>query len=433
MAKGKLAAFFMHIILYHFVHVLSHCGYGNWAWLCATIVMQELYITYMGRNGGKAMSDICVMIKPASGQCNMKCEYCFYADEMNNRQQASFGMMQPEIMEEVIKKTIRFASSRCTFIFQGGEPVLAGLAFYQQWIECERRYNVNNIEIAHSIQTNGLLLDAEWYQFLRKNNFLVGLSIDGIETTHDAYRKDSQGNGTYKKVLDAARKLQLWQIDFNVLTVVNKETAPQIHHIYDLYKESGFLWQQYIACLAPINTRPDAVDYSVSPDAYGDFLIALFDLWEKDFWNGTQPYIRQFENYIGILLGIEPESCEQKGACGFQMIVEADGSVYPCDFYVLDAYKLGHLSVDDFDSLGQAVKRVDFVKRSYNHAEICLKCEYHFICRGGCCRNREQFGEVYGRNIFCIGYRKFFEHSLVRMKRIAEWVKITRGDYLWNY
>lgn len=274
-AKGKLATFFMHMVLSHFVNVLSHCGYGNWAWLCITIVMQELYIIYLGRNGGKTMSDICVIIKPASGQCNMKCEYCFYADEMNNR-------------------------------------------------------------------------------------------------------------------------------------------------------------KQYIACLAPINAKPDAVDYSVSPDAYGDFLIALFDLWENDFWNGTQPYIRQFENYIGILLGIEPESCEQKGVCGFQMIVEADGSVYPCDFYVLDAYKLGHLSVDDFDSLGQAGKRVDFVKRSYNHAQTCLKCEYHFICRGGCCRNREQFGEVYGRNIFCTGYRKFFEHSLERMKRIAEWVKITRGDYLWN-
>lgn len=369
------------------------------------------------------MPEISVMIKPASGLCNMKCEYCFYADEMNNRKQASYGIMQPETMEEVIKKTLKFATSRCTFIFQGGEPTLAGLTFYRQWIDCERKYNVNNIEIFHSIQTNGLLLNEEWFQFLRDNSFLVGLSIDGIEATHDIYRKDMQGKGTYSKVLDAANKLQLWQIDFNVLTVVNRETASQIHQIYDMYKKRGFLWQQYIACLAPINSKPDTIDYSVSAEMYGDFLIALFDLWEKDVWNGTQPYIRQFENYIGILLGIQPESCEQRGVCSFQMIVEADGSVYPCDFYVLDEYKMGNLSVDDFDSIDKERQKSTFVKRSYNHVKTCLSCEYYAICRGGCCRNREQFGEEYGKNIFCSGYKKFFAHSLERMMRIAEWVK----------
>ncbi len=267
------------------------------------------------------------------------------------------------------------------------------------------------------------MLNEEWYQFLKDNSFLVGSSIDGVEATHDRYRKDSQGRGTHSKVLDVANKLQLWQIDFNVLTVVNKQTAPQIQQIYDMYKKRGFLWQQYIACLAPINAKTNTVDYSVSPEMYGNFLITLFDLWEKDVWNGTQPYIRQFENYIGILLGVEPESCEQRGVCSFQMIVEADGSVYPCDFYVLDEYKMGNLLIDDFDDIESARRKSYFVKRSYNHVEACLKCEYYAICRGGCYRNREQFGEEYGKNIFCSSYKKFFEHNLGRMIKIAEWVK----------
>lgn len=366
------------------------------------------------------MPDISVMIKPASGLCNMKCEYCFYADEMNNRHQASYGIMQPEVVQNVIKKTLSFATSSCTFIFQGGEPTLAGLAFYQQWIDCEKRYNVKHIEIYHAIQTNGLLIDEDWCRFFKENKFLVGLSLDGVELTHDVYRKDSLGNGTYQKVIDVAQKLQKAEVEFNILTVVNKETAVQIPLIYDMYKKHNFSWQQYIACLPPIKANPQEIDYSVSPEMYGDFLIKLFSLWEKDVWNGTQPYIRQFENYIGILLGVKPESCEQRGVCGFQTVVEADGSVYPCDFYVLDEYRLGNLSTEDFDSIEKARHKSNFVKRSYNHVDSCLQCEYHFICRGGCYRNRVQISGKSGQNYLCSGYKKFFERCLPQMKKIAE-------------
>lgn len=372
------------------------------------------------------MPAIIAMIKPVSGLCNMKCEYCFYVDEMKNRKQALCGMMQDDVMESVIKKTLSFATTGCTFIFQGGEPTLVGLDFYRKWLACEKQYNKKNIEIYHTIQTNGLLLDGQWCDFFRENKFLVGLSLDGIEPTHDAYRKDVHGDGTYLKIFDAAMELQKAGVEFNILTVVNRTTAPNIRKIYESYKKQNFSWQQYIACLPPLNENPKEIEYYITPEQYGDFLIELFTLWERDVWSGKQPYIRQFENYVGILLGIMPESCEQRGVCAFQMVVEADGSVYPCDFYVLDEYKLGNLLVDDFGDIDNRRNESDFVKRSYNHTESCLNCKYHFICRGGCYRNRTQIGSEQGLNYFCEGYRKFFDCCLPNLIKIAEWVREKR-------
>lgn len=373
--------------------------------------------------GCKEMPEMNVLIKPASGLCNMRCKYCFYADEMDNRREASHGIMQDEVMEQVVKKVLAFASKRCTFLFQGGEPTLAGIPFYRQWVKYEKKYNVNHVEISHAIQTNGYLVNNEWCQFWAENGFLVGLSVDGIKSTHDVYRKDAQGNDTYLKALDVAEQLCTSKVGFNILTVVNKKTAPKIRRIYDAYKRRGFVWQQYIACLDPIYGEPGKMEYSITSEIYGYFLIELFELWEMDFGNGRQPYIRQFENYIGILLGIEPESCEQRGICSFQNIVEADGSVYPCDFYVLDEYKIGNLLEDDFYSIEEKRKKSGFVERSYNHIEACVKCEYYYICRGGCCRHREQFGREPGINYFCKAYKIFFAACLPKMKKIAEQIK----------
>lgn len=365
------------------------------------------------------MPPIHVMIKPASGLCNMRCKYCFYADEMENRSQASYGIMTPETLENVVKRTLSFADGQCTFAFQGGEPTLAGLDFYKTLLELEKKYNEKKVRIDHALQTNGYILDEEWCRFLAENRFLVGLSVDGIKTTHDAFRKDAAGNDTYFHTLNAAKLLEAAGCEFNVLTVVNGKTAPKIRKIYEQYKKLGFSWQQYIACLDPIWEKQGQQDYSLTPRAYGQFLIDLFELWELDLKKGQQPYIRQFENYIGILLGQVPESCEQRGVCSWQNVVEADGSVYPCDFYVLDGYQLGNLNEVGFEEIERRRKEQGFVEASFNHTESCKSCPYFNICRGGCRRHREQPGTATGENWFCESYRMFFEACLPRMQAIA--------------
>lgn len=360
-----------------------------------------------------------IMIKPASGLCNMRCAYCFYTDEMNKRTQASYGRMSMETLEHVIQKTLAFAERRCTIAFQGGEPTLAGLDFYRNCLELEKKYNTKKITISHSLQTNGYALDDEWCGFFAENHFLIGLSIDGVKASHDACRKDSQGKDTYIRVLETAQRLKKAGAEFNVLTVVNRKTALKIRRIYENYRKLGFSWQQYIACLDPIQEIPGQREYSLTPQVYGRFLIDLFELWDLDLRQGKQPFIRQFENYIGILMGQQPESCEQRGVCSFQNIVEADGSVYPCDFYVLDDYCLGNLRTDSFQVIEQRRKESRFVENSINHTEECRSCSYFAVCRGGCRRHREQPGREYGENYFCESYKMFFDACLPRMKEIA--------------
>ncbi len=240
-----------------------------------------------------------------------------------------------------------------------------------------------------------------------------------FKTTHDAYRKDTQGNDTYFHTLHVAEMLKKAGAEFNVLTVVNKKTAAKINRIYEFYKKNGFLWQQYIACLDPIGTRQGAQEYSLSPQAYGQFLIELFRLWVLDFQKGKHPFIRQFENYIGILMGRYPEACEQRGICSSQSVIEADGSVYPCDFYVLDEYKLGDLTKDTFEQIKRRINKSNFVEQSLDHTEECRHCQYFYICRGGCRRHRDQPGTIRGQNYFCESYKMFFEECLPAMQKIA--------------
>lgn len=365
------------------------------------------------------MPQIHVMIKPASGLCNMRCKYCFYMDEMEKREQASYGIMTEETLENVIREILNFAEKECTIAFQGGEPTLAGLDFYRKCLEFERLYNTKQVRISHALQTNGYVLDEEWCRFFAQNHFLIGLSVDGIKATHDAFRKDSRGQDTYFHTLEAARMLKEAGAEFNVLTVVNKKTAGKIRRIYEQYRKLGFSWQQYIACLDPIQEKQGQQEYSLTPKAYGQFLIDLFDLWYVDLQQGRQPYIRQFENYIGILAGQEPESCEQRGVCSIQNVVEADGSVYPCDFYVLDEYRLGNLNRDSFERIDERRKEIRFLEHSLNHTQDCRGCAYFALCRGGCRRHREQPGTAPGENYFCESYRMFFDACLPRMKEIA--------------
>lgn len=366
------------------------------------------------------MPDITVMVKPASGLCNMHCKYCFYMDELGHRAERILSCMSEVVMERVIMETLQFSENTCTYVFQGGEPTLAGLDFYRKWLEYEERYNVNHVRIYHSIQTNGLLLDDQWCDFLKENHFLTGISLDGVQKLHDEYRKDRAGYGTFERVLENIERCKTRGIDFNILTVVTNQLALQIEDVYRFYKEQGFKYQQYIACLDPLDMEPGQQQYSLHPDRYGEFLIKLFRMWKADLMSGEPVSIRFFENCLCMLLGMPVESCEQRGICGCQTVIEWEGSVYPCDFYALDEYKLGNLAFEDMQSVEKTRRQRRFVETSLNHSEKCKGCRYFRLCRGGCRRHRDVPGDRYGHNIFCSSYKAFFDTCLDEMLQLAE-------------
>lgn len=370
------------------------------------------------------MPPINVLMKPASGMCNMSCEYCFYCDEMSKREQESYGFMSEQTLKNIIRKTMLRAEYAVNYAFQGGEPTLRGLDFFKKIIEYENQYNKNHLIVTNSIQTNGYLINEAWCKFFYDHHFLVGISIDGTEKTHNRLRHGKVTDSTYEHVLHATKLMDQYKVEYNVLTVVTKQVAEQIEEIYLDYQKRGWNFQQYIACMDPLDEERGTSEFALHPKEYGKFLIALFQLWYKDWKRGEQPYIRQFENYIGILLGYAPEACEQRGICSLQNVVEADGSVYPCDFYATDENCLGNFNTDNYTVIQENGEKCGFIERSLQIAAKCQNCDYYKLCRGGCQRNRclDQQTNSY-QNYYCESYHMLFEQCLDQMKEIAERIR----------
>ncbi len=271
------------------------------------------------------------------------------------------------------------------------------------------------MRIYNALQTNGLLLDSHWARFFKENGFLVGLSLDGGKALHDSLRRDSQGRGTFSRTMRAARLLESHEVDFNLLTVVTRQAAENITQVYRFLRRQGLLYQQYIPCLDPLGEPRGSSPYSLTPKVFGGFLKTLFDLWYQDVRAGRFIYIRYFENLLGMLLGRSPEHCGLSGRCALQHVIEADGSVYPCDFYCLDQWRLGNILEEDFAALDSAATAQRFLEESLAAPEYCGGCEYRFICRGGCRRDREGLG----LNYFCQAYKEFFSYALPRLRELA--------------
>lgn len=370
------------------------------------------------------MPPIGVLMKPSSGMCNMHCDYCFYCDETQKRINECYGFMSEQTLKNVVRKTMLRAEGSISYAFQGGEPTLRGLDFFKKAVAFQKQYNKNGIHVSNVLQTNGYLLDEEWFRFFKENDFLIGVSVDGTKEIHDTYRRSIAGEPTFEKVLGTIRRMDEIGVEYNILTVVNKKVAENITEIYEVYKQHGWHYQQYIACLDPLGEERGQNEYALKPEQYGHFLTELFFLWYKDWKEGKQPYIRQFENYIGILLGYMPEACDQRGECGIQNVVEADGSVYPCDFYMLDAYRLGNLNENQMEEINAKRNAIGFISKSRQLSAECKACSYFKICRGGCQRNRD-YNEQTGcyDNYFCKSYRIFFKECLKLMEEIAGQIK----------
>lgn len=367
------------------------------------------------------MPPLNILIKPVSDSCNMRCKYCFYCDEASKRETHSYGRMSTKTLENLVAKALETAQYQCTFAFQGGEPTLAGLPFYRELVRFVAKHNKKRLAVNFAIQTNGYILDREWAQFFAQNHFLVGLSLDGDKQAHDKYRVDAQGKGTYSKVMHAAQLMNTWNVQYNILTTVTSEVAKNINRIYGFFSKNGFQWQQYIACLDPIGEQQGAHDFSLTPQAYGVFLKQLFDLWYADWKRGQPVSVRYFDNLVFLLLRQPAEACDMMGHCTCQYVVEADGSVYPCDFYVLDGYCLGNINSQNFEDLDRKRKELGFIEKSLIPDEDCRQCPYGFLCRGGCRRHRDSFdGSPLHKNDLCDAYRAFFPYALPRLQELAK-------------
>ncbi len=352
-----------------------------------------------------------ILVKPAGPDCNMACSYCFYSDKARLFPGSNKHRMSYSILEEMIKQLMQQGPEQLTISWQGGEPALMGLPFCQQAVDLMQHYGQGQ-NVGNGFQTNGTLLNREWARFFRKYKFLVGLSIDGPQHVHDHYRNHPDGQGTWSKVVDTARMLMDEDIAVNVLSVVNDYSVRHPEEIYQYLRDTGFTYMQFIPCVeADIDDPGKAASFSVSPDAYGNFLCTVFDLWRADFLRGRPTTsIRFFESLLYSYEGFEPPECTLLSECGKYVVVEHNGDVYSCDFFVEPEWHLGNITQASLGAMLNSEKRGEFGRMKAVLSEKCKKCKWLKYCRGGCTKDRLRVSGGEGISHFCKSYLIFFKH-----------------------
>ncbi len=272
--------------------------------------------------------------------------------------------------------------------------------------------------VSFSIQTNGILLDEDWAHFLRKEAFLVGLSLDGYKDCHNACRVDAAGKGSWNQVVRTLGMLQKHQVEVNALCVVTASCARSPDKVYNTLKKLGLRYLQFIACLDPLGEARGARPYSLTPEAYGKFLCRLFDLWYTDWKSGDYHSIRLFDDYVHILLGDHASTCSTCGQCGSYFVAEGDGSIYPCDFFVLDQWKMGRLGDATLSQMASGEVAQRFVTQSAHRPDNCSACPWGEVCHGGC-KNDWVWRDGQPHNYNCTAIRALLDHAMPCLIQIA--------------
>ena len=396
------------------------------------------------------------MVKPGGSTCNLDCAYCYYLHKEQLLEQKS-PRMDDDTLEEYIRQYISSQDGEeIIFSWQGGEPTLLGLGFFEKIVRLQAKYKPAEQRIENDLQTNGTLLNDEWCRFLNKHGFLVGLSIDGPRDMHDAYRVTKGGEPTFDAVFGAVKLLRRHQVKFNALCVVNRLNAQHPLETYRfLSREVRPDRIQFIGCVEPkvyeqcapqqwdadslpmlgsVRARPgtpDSIvtDWTVDPDDWGAFLSTIFDEWhERDI---GRVFVDQFENAVAMWMGLDAQMCVFGEICGKGVAVEHNGDVFSCDHYVYPEYRLGNIHDGAISDMVFSSRQAafGFAKRDTLPA-WCRECDVRFACNGECPRNRllkSPDGEP-GVNFLCTGYKRFFTHIDNRMKALV--VRIRAGEDL---
>ncbi|MEY4767667.1 MAG: hypothetical protein RL637_306 [Pseudomonadota bacterium] len=363
-----------------------------------------------------------IVLKPIGAFCNLRCHYCFYLDKQHlyPGSPSHHRMKEPTLIAMI--EQMFDCSPNPTFVWQGGEPTVIGLDFFQQAIEIQKHY-AKGRRFFNSLQTHGMLLNSDWVEFLQKENFLVGLSLDGPEFIHDHYRVDTAGKGTFQTVYQNALLMQQAKVEFNVLATISDYAVQFPQQIYQFFADNHFLFMQFspVVELDP-NSPQQAAAYTVDPIEYGKFLYQVFESWEKDFDYSRlkqKTSIRWFDSVLQTYVGITPDHCIFHKTCNDYLVLEHNGDIFSCDFFVEMDRKLGNIHQI---SLSQAFKSPQHIAFGLEKAHLnqeCRECEWLKQCYGGCIKDRLRDPKDQGHNHFCESYRYFFRHAHPKLTEFA--------------
>ncbi|MGL4411267.1 MAG: anaerobic sulfatase-maturation protein [Bacteroidales bacterium] len=377
---------------------------------------------------------IYVMAKPVGSICNLDCTYCYYLEKEELYRNRTTHRMSDELLEQFTREYIEAQPTPdVLFTWHGGEALLRGIEFYRKALKLQKRY-ARGRRIENSIQTNGVMLNDEWCEFFKENNFLVGISIDGPKDCHDIYRKDKGGKGTFEKVIAGVELLKKHGVEFNILAVVNSFNVRYPLEVYNFFKSIGGRYIQFSPIVERVGTRQDGLkllsatdrqevvvsEWSVDSADYGHFMTAIFDEWvRKDV---GEVYVQLFDSTLANLVGASPGVCVWAKECGHASAMEFNGDIYSCDHYVFPENKLGNIRSTPLVTMMLSDKQLSFGRaKSSSLTAQCKRCKFLTLCNGECPKNRiikSEDGED-GLNYLCQGFKIYFEHVLPYMRFMA--------------
>lgn len=366
-----------------------------------------------------------VMAKPAGPLCNLACNYCYYLEKQNLYKQQQGKTMTDETLETFVRDYIAAQSTPSVlFTWHGGEPLMRPITFYRRVLELQRKYAAGRA-IDNCIQTNGTLITPEWAQFFHDNQFLVGISIDGPQDMHDRYRKSRLGRPSWRQVMKGIDLLNRYGVEWNAMAVANATTAEDPLRFYHFFKEINCHYLQFTPVVERYYRHPDGrrlatpldgataelTDFSITPEAWGDFCCTIFDEWVKN--DVGEYFVQLFDATLAGWAGVMPSVCSMAETCGHATALEFNGDLYACDHFVFPEYRLGNILETPLATLTARpeLKKFGQAKRDALTRQ-CRECEYLFACHGECPKNRFGFsadGEP-GHNYLCKGYHQFFSH-----------------------
>lgn len=366
-----------------------------------------------------------VMLKPVGARCNLACSYCYYQEKEMLYAEMSQQVMSENLLERFTREYIQSQTMpQVLFTWHGGEPLMRPLAFYRKAIELQRKYGKGRI-IDNCIQTNGTLLTDDWCRFFKENNWLVGISIDGPQEFHDAYRRNRHGLPSFAQVMKGIELLEKHGVEWNAMAVVNRLNVEHPLEFYHFFQNIDCRYIQFTPiverivlksgkeCLAHVGDKENwqMTDASITSEQWGEFLCTLFDEWvQKDV---GYRFVQLFDATLANWVGEEPGVCSMARSCGKAAVMEFNGDVYTCDHFVFPEYRLGNIYRHSLVEMLYGDKQQAFGVDKWRSLPVkCRQCKYLFACNGECPKNRfytTSEGEE-GLNYLCKGYYRFFEH-----------------------
>jgi uncharacterized protein len=386
-------------------------------------------------------SPIHVVVKPAGPACNLDCEYCFYLEKQAFFDNSSACRMSDTILKTFIKDYISSQTAPIVeFVWQGGEPTLLGVEFYERVIELQRPFTMAKT-IKNSLQTNGTLLSEQWCSFLKKHDFMVGISLDGPQQIHDLYRRDKKGKGTFDRVMYGLGLLQKHGVPYNVLASVSRDSAQRPLDVYRFFRDSGIEFVQFAPVVervpGPVDRRQglhlagpatltsrelntEVTPWSVDAEEYGNFLITIYEDWVRH--DVGTIFVMNFEWALNAWIGNPSPVCIHAQQCGRSVVLEHNGDVYACDHSVYPGYRLGNISSQTLLDMVMKSQQSGFgISKQTALPRQCLECDVLAACQGGCPKHRFalSYDDQPGLQYLCPGYRKFFQHIRKYLKVMA--------------